>query len=50
MASNQFPSTLIYHAAHRDYTYSQDWVTFLVGKLKNDGEWDKLVHFVPKNG
>jgi hypothetical protein len=38
----------IYHVAHRDYTYSQEWVTFLVGQLKNDGEWEKLVNFVPQ--
>lgn len=29
----------IYHAAHRDYTYSEDWVTFLVNQLLgNKGE------------
>jgi hypothetical protein len=38
----------IYHAAHRDYTYSHEWVAFLVQTLKDDDEWLKLVNFVPK--
>jgi hypothetical protein len=37
----------IYHAAHRDYTYSQEWVTFLVGQLRDADEWQKLVDFIP---
>lgn len=37
----------IYHAAHRDYTYSPGWVTFLVGQLTDDGEWEKLVKYRP---
>jgi hypothetical protein len=37
----------IYHAAHRDYTYSQDWVTFLVGQLSEEDEWAKLIRFQP---
>jgi hypothetical protein len=35
----------IYHAAHRDYTYSQAWVEFLVAKLAQDEAWQELVDF-----
>jgi hypothetical protein len=32
----------IYQAAHRDYTYSDKLVDFLVGVAKDDGEFAKL--------
>jgi hypothetical protein len=35
----------IYHAAHRDYTYSTEWVNFLALKLRDNEEWLKLINF-----
>lgn len=32
----------IYHSAHRDYTYSQKWVDFLVKQAKSDDEFKKI--------
>lgn len=32
----------IYHAAHRDYTYSDKWVAALVALVNDDEEFDKL--------
>lgn len=32
----------IYHRAHKDYTYSDDWVSLLISSLSDDKTWEKL--------
>jgi hypothetical protein len=32
----------IYHVAHKDYTYSEKWVSLLVEKVANDVEFEKI--------
>jgi hypothetical protein len=32
----------VYHQAHKDYTYSEKWITFLVEKISSDEEFDKI--------
>jgi hypothetical protein len=33
----------IYHAAHKDYTYSEKWVELLVAVVADDEKWQKLI-------
>jgi hypothetical protein len=35
----------IYHAAHRDYTYSQKWVDFLIGVVSTEEGMNKIRSF-----
>jgi hypothetical protein len=32
----------IYHAAHKDYTYSEKWISFLVEKVNSETEFAKI--------
>jgi hypothetical protein len=32
----------IYHAAHKDYTYSEKWVDFLVAEISDDQKWHMI--------
>lgn len=32
----------IYHAAHNDYTYSEAWIEFVVGKIADDAEYQAV--------
>lgn len=34
-----------YDEAHRDYVYTQAWVDFLIKKLSNDGEYQKVIAY-----
>lgn len=34
-----------YHKAHKDYTYSESWIEFVVEKIASDDEWNKLKAF-----
>ncbi|NRD89148.1 hypothetical protein C8024_06320 [Sphingopyxis sp. BSNA05] len=36
-----------YHSAHRDYTYSEKWVEFLIGIVNDVQEFEKLKKFKP---
>jgi len=33
----------IYHAAHRDYTFNEAWVEFVVGKIADDAEYQAVL-------
>ena len=35
----------IYHKAHKDYTYSDDWVEFLISKIMDESEFQKIRNF-----
>ncbi len=35
----------IYHAAHRDYTYSESWVDFLINEIATDEGYDAIRSF-----
>ena len=38
----------IYHSAHKDYTYNQSWVDFLIEKTQNKAEWEKIMSYRDK--
>lgn len=38
-----------YHKAHKDYTYSDKWVEFLISIVQNDEEFQLLKSFKPKD-
>jgi hypothetical protein len=38
-----------YHKAHKDYTYSDKWVDFLVSNIQNEEEFAALKEFKPKD-
>ncbi len=35
----------IYHKAHKDYTYSEAWISFVVDKISSDDEFSRLKAF-----
>lgn len=35
----------IYHKAHKDYTYSDEWVEFLISKVMGESEFKKIRNF-----
>lgn len=37
-----------FHSAHKDYTYSQKWVDFLIGVVSEPSEFEALKNFQPK--
>lgn len=37
----------IYHPPFKSYTYSQEWVDFLIAKVADDEVWGKLCNFKP---
>jgi hypothetical protein len=37
-----------FHSAHKDYTYSQKWVDFLVGVVSDPAEFEALKNYRPK--
>lgn len=39
----------IYHAAHKDYTYSEKWVGFLINKISTDEGYDAIRSFQLQN-
>jgi hypothetical protein len=32
----------IYHSAHKDYTYSEKWIAFLIEKVNIEAEFAKI--------
>lgn len=35
----------LYHAAHKDYTYSQKWVDFLLNEIQDDTKWLNICNY-----